>query len=151
MDYLTQEKYDEFVKELDYLKKTRRKEVAEALEYAKSLGDLSENAEYHEARDTQAMVEDRISHLESIIKTAKIVSNHETSMVSVGSEVSVKKDGAGEEKVYVIVGAEEANISTGKISVISPLGEALMGKKKGELVSFKTPSGEAKYKIVGIK
>ena len=72
MDYITQEKYDEFVKELDHLKRVRRKEVAESLEYAKSLGDLSENAEYHEARDTQAMIEDRISHLESILKNSRM-------------------------------------------------------------------------------
>jgi len=151
MDYLTQEKYDEFVRELDNLKRVRRKEVAEALLYAKSLGDLSENAEYHEARDNQAMVEDRISHLESILKTAKIVSHHETNIVEVGSKVNVKKEGDGSEKTYILVGAEEANISEGKISMVSPLGESLMGKKKGEMVSFKTPSGEAKYKIVGIK
>lgn len=151
MDYLTKEKYDEFVTELDHLKKVRRKEVAEALEYAKSLGDLSENAEYHEARDTQALIEDRINHIESILKTAKIISHHESSEAEIGSVVTVRKEGSKEEKSYTIVGAEEANISVGKISVISPLGQSLLGKKKGETAVFKTPSGEASYKIVSIK
>lgn len=151
MDYLTKEKYDEFVKELDHLKRVRRKEVAEALEYAKSLGDLSENAEYHEARDTQAVIEDRISHLESILKTAKLISSHDTSTVTVGSIVSIKKAESKEEKVYTIVGGEESNISLGKISVKSPLGESIIGKKAGESFSFKTPTGLSTYKVISIK
>ena len=151
MDYITQEKYDEFVKELDYLKKTRRKEIAESLEYAKSLGDLSENAEYHEARDTQAVIEDRIAHLDSIIKNSKIISSHDTNSVTVGSVVSIKKEKGGDETSYTIVGAEESNISLGKISTKSPLGLAILGKKKGETFTFTTPSGSITYKIISIK
>ena len=151
MDYLTKEKYDELVAELDTLKKVRRKEVAEALEYAKSLGDLSENAEYHEARDTQAAIEDRINHIESILKSAKIVSSHDTHSVTVGSSVTVVKSGTKDEKVYTIVGAEEADIASGKVSVTSPLGQAVLGKKKGEDFEFKTPSGTANYKVLKIK
>ena len=79
-EYLTKEKFDEFTKELAQLKGTRRKEVAESLEYAKSLGDLSENAEYHEARDTQATVEDRIARLEDLLKNASIVSGNNRSI-----------------------------------------------------------------------
>ena len=151
MEYLTKEKYDEFVKELDFLKKVRRKEVAESLEYAKSLGDLSENAEYHEARDLQATIEDRIAHLESVLKTAKIVKSHSTDAVAVGSVVTVKKENNNEEKIYTLVGAEESNITAGKISVSSPFGEAILGKKKGELFTYSAPSGPITYKVVEIK
>ena len=151
MDYLTKEKYEEFVKELDHLKKVRRREVAESLEYAKSLGDLSENAEYHEARDTQAVIEDRISHLESILKNAKVISAHPTDTVAVGSVVTVKKEGSKDEKVYTIVSAEESDINSGKISTSSPLGIAVYGKKKGEAFTFKAPSGDTTYKVISIK
>jgi transcription elongation factor GreA len=151
MDYLTQEKYNELVKELDHLKRVRRREVAESLEYAKSLGDLSENAEYHEARDTQAMIEDRINHIESILKSAKIISSHTTDAVAIGSIVTIQKEGTKEDKVYTIVGAEESDIVSGKISVLSPLGQAVMGKKKGETFKFKAPSGEVSYKVISIK
>lgn len=148
---MTQEKYDEFVKELEFLKKTRRREVAESLEYAKSLGDLSENAEYHEARDLQATIEDRIAHLENVLKTAKIVSSHGTDTVTVGSMVTVRKDGGKEEKVYTMVGAEESDISSGKISVSSPFGSAIMGIKKGASFTFKAPAGPITYKVIDIK
>ena len=151
MDYLTNEKYEEFVKELDHLKKVRRREVAESLEYAKSLGDLSENAEYHEARDLQAVIEDRIFHLESIIKNAKVISSHPTDAVAVGSVVAIKKEGEKEEKIYTIVGSEESDIHSGKISTKSPLGEAVFGKKKGETFTFKAPSGSTTYKVISIK
>lgn len=151
MEYLTQEKYDELAKELDYLKKVRRKEVAESLSYAKSLGDLSENAEYHEARDAQAAVEDRINHLETVMKTAKIVSTHSTDAVTVGSVVTVKKEGGDDKKTYTLVGAEEADVTSGKISVISPFGRAIMGSKKGGTFTFNAPSGPITYKVVEIK
>src|SRR3989344_7406080 len=107
-EYLTKEKHEEFQKEIEILKTSRRKEVAEALEYAKSLGDLSENAEYHEARDAQARLEDRISHLEALLKHATIVSGHETGAVAVGSVVTLQKEGGGDKKIYTIVGGEES-------------------------------------------
>jgi len=151
MEYLTQEKYDELAKELDYLKKVRRKEVAESLSYAKSLGDLSENAEYHEARDAQAAVEDRINHLESVMKTAKIVSTHSTDAVTVGSVVTVKKEGSDDKRTYTLVGAEEADVASGKISIVSPFGQAIMGSKKGGVFTFNAPSGPITYKVVEIK
>ena len=118
-EYLTKEKFDEFTKELAELKGTRRKEVAESLEYAKSLGDLSENAEYHEARDVQANVEDRIAKLEELLKTAEVVSSHATNAVNIGSVVTVEKD--GKKSTYTIVGSEEANIVANKISIRSIL------------------------------
>src|SRR3954471_24901410 len=102
--YLTNEKLQEFKKELEYLRTDKRKEVAENLEYAKKLGDLSENAEYHEARQEQAEVEDRISHLENLIKTAVIVDDQHGDTVGVGSTVKIKKDGESEVRTYKIVG-----------------------------------------------
>jgi len=148
-EYLTKEKFDEFTKELLLLKGTRRKEVAESLEYAKSLGDLSENAEYHEARDTQATIEDRIVKLEGLLKNASIVSVNHTGVVNVGSTVTVEKD--GKKSTYSIVGSEEADVIENKISIKSPFGQAIFGKKKGDKFSFQAPVGEISYEIVDIK
>lgn len=150
-EYLTKEKHKALSEELDYLKKTKRKEVAEQLEYAKSLGDLSENAEYHEARDTQAVVEDRIQKIESILKSATIVSSHDTELVAVGSVVTVVKNGDKNEKVYTIVGGEESDLANFKISNRSPFGEAVMGKRKGESFTYNAPAGPITYKIIDIK
>ena len=148
-EYLTKEKFDEFTKELLLLKGTRRKEIAESLEYAKSLGDLSENAEYHEARDTQATIEDRIVKLEGLLKNASIVSVNHTGVVNVGSTVTVEKD--GKKSTYSIVGSEEADVIENKISIKSPFGQAIFGKKKGDKFSFQAPVGEISYEIVDIK
>ena len=150
-EYLTKEKFDELNKELESLKTVKRKEVAEALEYAKSLGDFSENQEYQEARDNQAILEDRINRLESILKSAKIISIQSANVVSVGSVITVEKDGTKVRKVYNMVGSEEADANLGKISIRSPLGMSAMGKSKGETFSFETPSGMMSYKIIDIK
>lgn len=151
-EYLTQEKFDEFSKELEYLKHTRRKEVAENLEYAKSLGDLSENAEYHEARDMQANIEDRIAHIEALLKSAEIVpSSHNTSSVTIGSVVTVQKQDDSKNKIYTIVGTEEADMAAGKISIKSPIGNSLLGKKKKDMISVSTPKGVVMYKVVDIQ
>ncbi|MCX6702121.1 MAG: transcription elongation factor GreA [Candidatus Zambryskibacteria bacterium] len=148
-EYLTKEKFEEFTKELALLKGTRRKEVAESLEYAKSLGDLSENAEYHEARDIQATVEDRIAKLEDLLKNVHIVSGNHSDAVCVGSVVIVEKD--GKKSTYNIVGSEEADVMENKISIKSPFGQAIWGKKKGEKFSFQAPVGEISYTITDIK
>jgi transcription elongation factor GreA len=148
-EYLTKEKHNELQKELELLKTVKRKEIAESLEYAKSLGDLSENQEYQEARDAQAVLEDRISHLENVLKKATIVSTSSSGKVSVGSVVTVEKEG-GSSRTFTIVGSEEADATTGKISMKSPLGAATLGKSKGESFSFETPSGIVSMKIVDI-
>lgn len=150
-EYLTKEKYAELEKELEYLKTSKRKEIAEALEYAKALGDLSENSEYHEARDSQAALEDRIIRLESILKHASIVSTHGNEAVSVGSAITVEKTADKSKRSITIVGSEEADAALGKISIRSPLGQAALGKKKGETFSFETPSGTMSYKVIDIK
>ncbi len=148
-EYLTKEKFEEFKKELAELKGTRRKEVAQSLEYAKSLGDLAENAEYHEARDIQATVEDRIAKLEDLLKNAKIVEGKHGDVVSVGSNVTVEKE--GKKFSYSIVGSEESDVATNKISMKSPFGQAILGKKKGDHFSFSAPNGELSYKILEVK
>ena len=150
-DYLTKEKFQELEKELGHLKTVKRKEVAEALEYAKSLGDLSENQEYQEARDSQAILEDRINRLEIILKSAKIVSARSTNIVSVGSVVTLEKESDKSRKSYTMVGSEEADAARGKISMRSPLGLAAMGKSKGEIFSFEVSGGIMSYKIIDIK
>lgn len=150
-EFLSQEKFEELQKELDYLKTTRRKEIAESLEYARSLGDLSENSEYQEARELQAAAEERISKVEGMLKSAKVVGVKKGDAVGMGSVVTVQKEGEQETHVYTIVGAEEADMIHGKISYHSPLGGALMGKKKGESFNFATPNGKQHYKIIEVK
>jgi transcription elongation factor GreA len=148
---LSQEKFDEIKVELEHLTTTVRKEIAESLEYARSLGDLSENAEYQSARELQAATEERIRRLENIIKLAVIVSEKKKGVVGFGSEVTISKKGDKENHTYIIVGSEEADMRQKKISHLSPLGEALMGRKKADKFCFKTPAGMQDYTIVDIK
>ena len=147
---LTQEKFDELKAELERLTTTARKEIAESLEYARSLGDLSENAEYQSARELQAATEERIRRLEHIIKSAVIMSEKKKGIVGFGSEVTICKKGDKDKHVYTIVGSEEADMRDKKISHLSPLGEAMMGKKKGDTFTFATPSGRQEYCIIDI-
>lgn len=149
--FLTPEKFAELKKELEHLKTVRRKEVAESLEYARSLGDLSENAEYQEARDMQAAIEERIGYLEKTIKEAKIVAaDKRGDVVGLGSVVTIQKDKDKDSREYTIVGSDEANIHERKLSYLSPLGEALMGKTKGDEFEFETPAGKQKYKVLKV-
>ncbi len=148
---VSQEKFDEMVKELEYLKTERRTEIAKNLEYARSLGDLSENAEYQEARELQAATEDRIRHLEELVKDAKIItSNNKKDEVVFGSVVSIHRKEDETIHEYTIVGSEEADMRVHKISHASPLGAALMGKKKGDSFTFETPNGKQSYVITKI-
>ncbi len=149
-EHLTKDKYNEFEKELQYLKTEKRKDVASQLEYAKSLGDLSENAEYHEARDVQAQIEDRISKLETILQNAEIILDKRSDVVIVGSEVTVQQKESKEKRKFRVVGSEEIDTDLGKISFNSPLGGGLMGKEKGDSVVVKTPRGEMEYTILNI-
>lgn len=151
-ELMSQEKFEELTTELDELRTMRRREVAEQLEYARSLGDLSENAEYQEAREMQGAVEERIGKLEAILKNAKIVRTAKSDSVSMGAKVTVQSLAkGGESHTYTIVGAEEADILNGRVSYHSPLGSALMGKKKGDEFSFHTPRGLQKYKILKVE
>ena len=150
-EYLSQEKYEELTNELEELRSVRRKEVAERLEFAKSMGDLAENAEYHAAREEQAEIEDRITQLENILKTSEIISGHHSTKAELGSTVIVKRSGRETEQRYMIVGSEEADVNASKISYQSPLGAALLGKKPGDKITVNTPKGPTGYEIIKIE
>ena len=148
--YLSKSKFDELTQELECLRTTKRKEIAEKLDFAKSLGDLSENAEYQEARDEQAKTEDRILNIETILKNSEIVSHKKSEVVSIGSQVTISKIGQKTEQTFYIVDPEEVDMEQGKISFKSPIGEAMLGKTKGENFVCKTPSGKIKYTILNV-
>ena len=149
-NYITEEKRKELKAELADLKGPKRREILDALQYAKSLGDLSENAEYHQAREEQGKLEARIVKVEEILKSAQVVKGGGGDTIEVGSQVLVQKEINKEEKAYMIVGSEEVDMAKGKISNKSPFGEAIFGKKKGDKFSFKTPSGVVNYKILSV-
>ncbi len=149
-NYITEGKKKALELELKDLKGSKRKEILDALAYAKSLGDLSENAEYHHAREEQAKLEERIGRIEQILSSTEVVSGGGGDIIEIGSKVSVLKNGENEERNYEIVGSEEADMPSGKISNLSPFGKALFGRKKGEEVAFETPAGEARYKITDV-
>ena len=158
VDYITEEKRKEREAELEYLKGPKRKEILASLKYAKSLGDLSENAEYHQTREDQGKLEERIAKIEQILQSSQNFSRHGGDVVEIGSKVVVQKvptkvgipTGVGKDIIYTIVGSEEADMAKGKISNRSPFGEALFGKKKGDNISFKTPGGVVNYKIINV-
>ena len=151
-EYLSKEKYEDLEKELQELKATKRKEVAERLHHARSLGDLSENAEYHSAREEQAEVEGRIDELENLFKHVEIIpdKNKKVDTAEAGSTVVLKKGGEKDSVTYKIVSQEESDLASGKISYRSPLGSSILGKKKKEKFSFETPKGMVNYVIVDI-
>ncbi len=149
-NYITEEKKKELEAELKDLEGPKRKEILENLTYAKSLGDLKENAEYHQTREDQGKLEERIEKIKQILQSSQVVSGGGGDVVGIGSMVVVLKEGDNGEKIYQIVGFEEANMAQGKISNRSPFGEALFGKKKGDSISFKTPNGGVDYKIINV-
>ena len=145
----TQEGYDLLVKELNYLKGEKREEIKEAIALARSFGDLSENAEYDEARNEQAKTEARISELEQLIENAVIVdeASIDTSVVNIGSTVLVYDLDEKEEIEYNIVGSIEADPFSNKISDQSPIGRAVVGNKAGTTVSVEAPGGTIRLEI----
>lgn len=147
---ISQEGYDKLKEELDFLSTTRRKEIAERIERAKELGDLSENAEYSEAKDAQALNEGKILELMGILKNVTVVEKVAGGdEVLMGSKVTVKSDKG--EREYSIVSFNEADPLEGKISNESPLGLAFLHRKKGDTVEVETPRGITKYKILKIE
>jgi len=147
---ITQDGYNKLKAELDNLSTVRRREIAERIERAKELGDLSENAEYSEAKDAQALNEGRILELTNVLKNVTVVDSNGGSNgeVAMGSHVTVSSQ--GKEKTYTLVSFNEADPLNGKISNESPLGVAFLRKKKGEVVSVETPRGVVEYKIIKI-
>ena len=150
-EYLSKEKLEALKTELNNLKTVRRQDVAKQLEFAKSLGDLSENAEYHAARDEQADIEDRIRQIEDMLKRAVIVESHHSNKVEVGTSVNLRRKDKKEIETFLIVGSEEADALKNKISNNSPLGSVLLGKQKGDQIVVNTPRGKMEYTIVEVK
>lgn len=150
MEYhLSPERLEELKNELAKLKTEKRGDVAERLKRAKELGDLSENAEYMEARDEQVQVETRIAELEDMIKNAVLIKQGSGDKIQIGSVIEVEKN--GQKTTFSIVGPNETDPIGGKISNESPLGKAFAGHSKGDSVKVKTPAGEMTYKIVSVK
>ncbi|NLC88146.1 MAG: transcription elongation factor GreA [Clostridiaceae bacterium] len=149
---LTQEGYEKLEKELDYLRTEKRAEVAERIKVALGFGDLSENSEYDEAKTAQAENEAKIADLENKIRYAKIIdeSGIDTKTVQVGNIVKVYDMEFEEEETYTIVGSTEVDLSQNKISNESPIGSALMGAKKNQVVEVNAPAGVIKYKVLSI-
>ncbi len=150
--YLTYEGLKERERELEYLKTEKRKEISEKIKVALGFGDLSENAEYDEAKNEQAEVELKIVKLEKMLKNAKIIDEDDisTDVVSMGIKVKVLDIDMEEEEVYSIVGSEEADIMANKISDESPMGKALIGAKVGDTVTVEAPNGSYELKILEI-
>ena len=147
---ITSEGYEKLQTELENRKKIKRQEIAQRIESAKELGDLSENAEYTDAKEEQAFNEGRIIELTTLLKNLTIVENHSSNgKVSMGSTIEVEKDGI--KKEFTIVSFNEANPTEGKISNESPLGMAFLDKSKGDNIIVNTPRGEAIYKILKIR
>ena len=149
---LTQEGYDNLEKELEKITTEKRAEIAERIKIALGFGDLSENSEYDEAKNAQAANETKIAELENKIRYAKIIDESEidTKTVQVGNTVKVLDMEFNEEESYTIVGSTEVDLAQNKISNESPIGAALMGAKKGQVVEAQAPAGVIKYKIISI-
>ncbi len=148
----TPDGYKELVEELNYLKTVRREEIKNDIAVARSFGDLSENAEYDEARNEQARTEARIKELEELIENAVVVDETEidTSVISLGSVVRVRDEDDGEEIEYSLVGSNEANPLIGKISDQSPIGKSLMGAKEGAVLRIDAPAGVITLKVLSV-
>ena len=150
---LTQEGFDKLEEELNYLKTEKRTEIAERIKTARGFGDLSENAEYDEAKSAQAENEQAIAELEAKIRNAKIIDSKEidTKTVQIGNSVKILDLEFNEEVEYTIVGSTEVNVAENKISNESPIGKALLGCKKGDTVDVDAPDGTIQFKILAIK
>lgn len=150
---MTEEGMRKLQEQLDYLIGTRRNEIAHQIEVARGFGDLSENAEYTEAKNDQAKLEEEITRIQNLIRTAVVVADSEisTDKVSVGVSVVLRDEELGEEVTYAIVGAEEADPWENKISNESPVGMALMGAIKGQTVEVEIPMGTVSYTVLDIK
>ena len=150
---LTAEGYKKLQKEIDYLSNDKRREVAERIRVAREFGDIAENAEYDDAKNEQAHLEARIAMLEERLKAARVVTKKEikSGEVSIGTKVRLKDMDANQTVEYSIVGSAEADPAENKLSNESPVGKAIMGHKKGDVVEVFAPRGTTKFKILEIK
>ncbi|WKN32260.1 transcription elongation factor GreA [Porifericola rhodea] len=152
ISYYTQEGLQKLKDELNELKTKGRTDIAKQIAEARDKGDLSENAEYDAAKDAQGLLEMKIAKLEEVVGNARVLdeSKLDTSKVSILSKVKIKNQQNGAEMTYTLVSEEEADLKTGKISVKSPIGKGLLGKKVGDTAEIKAPAGTMKFKIVDI-
>jgi transcription elongation factor GreA len=149
---LTKEGYEKLRKEIEFLSTAKRREVADRIRQAREFGDIAENAEYDDAKNEQALLEHRIAQLEERLLSARVISKKDVAkdVVSVGSTVRLRDVEAGKTVEYTIVGSAEANPAEYKLSNESPVGKAIMGRKKGETVEVAAPRGALKFKIIAI-
>ncbi len=152
INYMTKEGYDKLVKQLDHLKITERQRIARAIAEAREKGDLSENAEYHAAKDEQGMLEMKINELDKRLANARILdeSTVDTSKASILTQVTIKNTKNNFKVTYKLVSESEANIKEKKISVDSPMGKGLLGKKVGEIAEIQTPGGMMQFEVLEI-
>ncbi len=149
---LTPEGLEKLKGEIEYLKGEKRREVADRIRHAREFGDISENSEYDDAKNEQAMLEQRISQLEERLSRARVIEAEDVpkGVVAIGARVRLKDMDANETVEYVIVGSAEANPAESKLSNESPVGKAILGRKKGEIVEVAAPRGSLKYKILDV-
>ncbi|MDE6034893.1 MAG: transcription elongation factor GreA [Ruminococcus sp.] len=147
---MSRDSYNKLIAELDDLKINKRKEVAERLKVARSYGDLSENAEYDEAKNEQAILEAQIAELQYTIDNAEIIENASTDEVGMSSKVTIKRLDTGLVQTFTIVGTNHANVREGKISDESPIGKSAMKKKVGDIFIVDAPAGELRFEVIEI-
>lgn len=152
ISYYTKEGLDRLRGDLSELKSKGRADIARQIAEARDKGDLSENAEYDAAKDAQGHLEAKIAQLEDLVSSARLLdeNNIDTSRVSILSKVTIKNKKNGASVTYTLVSEEEADLKSGKISTMSPIGKGLLGKKKGEVAKIKTPAGEIEFEVVSI-
>jgi transcription elongation factor GreA len=152
LSYYTKEGLDKLKTELSALKSKGRADIAKQIAEARDKGDLSENAEYDAAKDAQGHLEAKIAQLENLLSSARLLDegNVDTSKVSILSKVTIKNKKNGASFTYTLVAEEEADLKLSKISTTSPIGKGLLGKKKGESATIKTPAGEIEFEIINI-
>jgi transcription elongation factor GreA len=152
ISYYTKDGLDRLKSELSGLKSKGRADIARQIAEARDKGDLSENAEYDAAKDAQGLLEAKIAQLEDLVSNARLLdeNNIDISKVSILSKVTIKNKRNGSSVTYTLVSEEEADLKSGKISTMSPIGRGLLGKKKGEVATIKTPAGEMEFEVVDI-
>jgi transcription elongation factor GreA len=152
VSYYTKEGLEKLKSELAELKSKGRADIARQIAEARDKGDLSENAEYDAAKDAQGHLEAKIAQLEDLVANARLLDETkiDTSQVSILSKVTIKNKKNGASVTYTLVSEEEADLKSGKISTMSPIGRGLLGKKKGDVARIKTPAGEMEFEVVNI-
>jgi transcription elongation factor GreA len=148
---ISEEGLAELKAELEHLETTRRKEISERIKIARDFGDLKENSEYHDAKNEQAFLETKIAKLRERLTSAVVVETEDGAHAQFGSQVKLRDEETGKELVYRLVGATEASLAEGKLSVESPVAQAVMGKMPGDKVAVPTPRGNRHYTLISVE